>query len=699
MASSEGYHLVDGSLVWVSVNSEPILGANGKPRAVVVSFIDITVSRQREVESRMAKQRLEDAIAALDSAFVMYDADERLVTCNQAYRDFYPEASAAMAPGRTYREILEIFFANGGNLHGVIDPALFISERLDQFRTPSSPFIQQHDERWLRISEQRTRDGGVVSLRSDITEMVAAREAAEAGARAKSDFLATMSHEIRTPMNGIIGMADLLAETGLNREQREYVKTVRDCSDNLLILINDILDFSKIESGHLQLEDAVIPVLDLAEDATALLAERAQAKGVELVCLIDDMVPAQICGDPGRLRQVLINLLSNAVKFTDAGEVTLTVEVRDGNLTFSIRDTGIGIPADIVVKLFQPFTQADATTTRRFGGTGLGLIICKRLAELMQGGITVESVPTRGSTFTLWLPLATSLGQIKAERMFTGSRVLCVDGHPAAREVLRRHLQQAGMHIDEVISGSQVADRLRHGSYDLVVIDRRTPHEDGLAVAASLRGQPCIPPIILTTSLAERLKDEDLHAAGIFACITKPVRRDALLSAVARSLGQVSMSGAHRAAVAPVPPSASILVSMPLRILVVEDNLVNQRVIVALLERLGITSQVVIGGADALTVLGSDGGGFQLVLMDCQMPGMDGFETTILWRAREQLVAATPGKRLPIVALTANALPGDRERCLESGMDDYLAKPVRLAPLHETLSRWLPQLATLPPIK
>ena len=683
-----GVYRGDGSLVWVEVNSEPIAAPGQKPRAVVVSFIDVTVARQREVDLRMAKQRLDDAIAALDSAFVMYDADERLVTCNNAYLNYYQESAATMVPGQTFREILEAYFSHGGKLPGgVTDRESIIAARLAQFRTPTAPFIQRHDERWLRISEHRTRDGGVVSLHSDITEMMAAREAAEAGARAKSDFLATMSHEIRTPMNGIIGMADLLAETELNREQREYVDTVRNCSDNLLVLINDILDFSKIEAGHLQLEDAVIPVQPLAEEATSLLAELAQSKGVELVCLVGDVVPEQICGDPGRLRQILINLLSNAVKFTAVGEVTLTVDVRNGNLEFIIRDTGIGISADTIARLFQPFTQADATTTRLFGGTGLGLVICKRLAELMQGGITVESVEGRGSTFVLWLPLVTSFGREKPERSFLGRLVLCVDGHPAARSVVRRHLQRAGMQIDEVTSGSHVAERLRHARYDLVVIDRRTPHLDGLAVAAALRGQSGLPPIILTTSLSERLNDAELQAAGIAACITKPVRREALLSAVARSLGEVSESGAHRVALSKIPTQSVT----EYRVLVVEDNVVNQRVVCALLKRLGIASQAVDGGAAALEVLGDDGGGFDLVLMDCQMPHMDGFEATGRWRAREQAPM-----HMPIVALTANALPGDREICLAAGMDDYLAKPVRLAPLQETVGRWLQHLQKIP---
>ena len=488
-----GVHRSDGSLVWVEVNSEPIAAPGEKPRAVVVSFVDVTVARQREVELRMAKQRLEDAIAALDSAFVMYDADERFITCNEAYRRFYPQASAAMIPGRTYSEILQSYFIDGGNLPGVTDPKAFIAERLARFRSPSEPFIQRQDTRWLRISEQRTRDGGIVSLRSDITETITAREAAEAGARAKSDFLAIMSHEIRTPMNGIVGMADLLAETPLSREQREYVDTVRGCADNLLVLINDILDFSKIDSGHLQLEDAVIPVLGLAEEATALLAERAQAKGVELVCLVEDIVPVKICGDPGRLRQILINMLSNAVKFTDAGEVTLTVDVRDGNLVFIVRDTGIGIAAEVIPQLFQAFCQADASTTRRFGGTGLGLAISKRLAELMQGGIMVESVLGRGSVFTLWLPLATSFGALPAAQPLAGRRVLCVDANHAARMVVRRHLHSAGAQVDDIICGSEVIDRLRHTSYDLLVLDRRTPQIDGLAIAASLRGEQGMP--------------------------------------------------------------------------------------------------------------------------------------------------------------------------------------------------------------
>ncbi len=685
-----GVHRADGSLVWVQVNSQPIGnvgsidGINGPARAVVVSFVDVTQERKREVELRTAKARLDAAITALDSAFVMFDADERLVVCNDAYRRFYPQAGSAIHPGNTYQAILTAFFEHGGSLPGVTDPAAFIAERLAHLRKPGQPFLEQHPTRWLSISEHRSLDGGVVSLRSDISELVLARDAAEAAARAKSDFLATMSHEIRTPMNGIVGMADLLADTVLDREQREYINTVRGCADSLLVLINDILDFSKIESGRLQLEDVSLSVLALAEDAIGLLAENAQAKGVELVCLVEPLVPAQICGDPERLRQVLVNLLSNAVKFTAAGEVLLTVGIRDGNLAFMVRDTGIGIPPEILPRLFQSFTQADASTTRRFGGTGLGLAISKRLAGLMQGGITVDSVLDRGSTFTFWLPLASSLEPRSAPPAMAGRRVLCVDGHPAARAALRQHLEGAGAVVDDLAAGTGVAERLRLVNYDLLVIDRRTPALDGLAVVASGQisapGQPGMPPVILTTHLAERIPEGDLAGLGLAACVVKPVRRDALLSAAARALGHDSLSGAFPIDQPPTPAAV--------RVLVVEDNLVNQRVVLALLARLGIATEAVGGGAQALALLGAERGKFDLVLMDCQMPGMDGFAATAAWRAGE-----TSHVRLPIVALTANALPGDRERCLAAGMDDYLAKPVRLELLHTMLRRWLPRLS------
>ncbi len=680
-----GIHRPDGSLVWIEINSEPIAVAGEKPRAVVVSFIDVTAARQREVELRLAKQRLDDAIAALDAAFVMFDADERMVVCNDAFRQYYPSAATAMVPGRTYHEILTAFFAGGGSFPGVTEPLAYIDKRLAQFRAPTAPFIQQQHGRWLRISEQRSRSGGIVSLRSDITEVMEARTAAESGARAKSHFLATMSHEIRTPMNGIIGMADLLAGTPLNREQREYVKTVHGCAESLLLLINDILDFSKIDAGHLQLEDAVIPVLHLAEDAVSLLAEQAQAKGVELVCMIDDDVPEQICGDPGRLRQILINLLSNAVKFTDAGVVTLRVGIEDANLVFVVRDTGIGIDAETVPRLFQAFMQADASMSRRFGGTGLGLAISLRLAKLMHGGINVISDLGKGSTFSLWLPLATSLGARPAGPSFSGKRVLCVDAQSATRAALRRHLQRAGAEVDEVESGSEVSARLQQVVYDLVVLDRHIADPDGLELAATLRGRPGVPPIILLTHLNERIDDQALPAAGLAACISKPVRRDALLSAMVRSLGRMDASGQY--GIVKVLPPLSQSVAGQVQLLVVEDNLVNQRVITALLNRLGITAQTVGGGVEALALLGTDGGGFQAVLMDCQMPGMDGFVATATWRAREGA-----GTRLPVIALTANVLPGDRERCLAAGMDDYLTKPVRLELLHETLQRWVPQL-------
>ena len=665
-----GVHRVDGSMVWLRVDARPI----GEPmRGVVCSFTDIT-------ELRAAERRLADAIAVLDAGFVMYGPDERLVVCNDTYRGLYPNAAPQMVPGRTYEEIMRAYFRAGGTFPGVDDSEAFIVTRLRQHRAPGAPFVQHLHGRWLRISDHRTRDGGVVSLRTDITELVEAREQAEAAVRAKGDFLATMSHEIRTPMNGILGMADLLAGSALDRHQREYVDTVRSCADSLLVLINDILDFSKAESGGLQLESIPIDPRRVAEEAVLLLAGRAQAKGIELVCQVDGLLPDTIDGDPSRLRQVLVNLLSNAVKFTERGEVALLVSCGSAGLEFAVHDTGIGIAPEVVPRLFNAFSQADASTTRRFGGTGLGLAISKRLAELMGGRIGVESVPGRGSTFRLNLPAEGSISGLVMERPLAGRRILCAEGHPLARAVLRDALAGAGAQVVEASSGTEALRKVTEAvtagrPFEVVVADSRLPQLDGIALAGELERLPHGPLTLLTVPLGGTAQ-----GAGIVARLSKPVRRDQLIAAIERALSGSALSGTHQA-VALSPAT--------LRVLVVEDNLVNQRVAVAMLARIGIHGETVPGGAEALRVL--DAGGIDLVLMDCQMPGMDGFATTRAWRARETL----GGRRVPIVALTANALPGDRERCLESGMDDHLAKPVRLDQLVETLRRFVPGFTSL----
>ena len=520
---------------------------------------------------------------------------------------------------------------------------------------------------------------GYLGIAVDITdrkaqeiELITARDRAEAGARAKSNFLATMSHEIRTPMNGVVGMADLLLGTALDRQQRDYLDTIRSCSDSLLALINDILDFSKIESGSLRLESILFDPRQVAEEAVLVLAERAQAKGVELVCQIGDQMPDSVVGDPSRLRQILINLLSNAVKFTAAGEIVLTLGFDGTGLHFTVRDTGIGIPQEVLPQLFQAFTQADASTTRRFGGTGLGLAISRRLAEMMGGTLQVASQLGSGSTFALSMPIETSFSISTQPLVLQGRRALVLDRHRLAGMAVARLLQAMGAEVDVFVAGGEAEQALRSasggpgGAYSLVVADRES---GGLELARVLATSSGAPRVVLTATLGEQIPETELATHFLAACVSKPIRRASLMRACAAGDGSIT-------AVQPM-----IAVPQSLHVLVAEDNLVNQRVVTALLSKLGARCEVAGNGQQALEALAR--GAFHLVLMDCQMPEMDGYTATSTWRSREPA-----GSRLPIIALTANALPGDRELCLACGMDDHLPKPVRLEALSEMLRRW-----------
>jgi signal transduction histidine kinase/CheY-like chemotaxis protein len=531
-----------------------------------------------------------------------------------------------------------------------------------------------------------------------------ARQSAEDANRTKSEFLANMSHEIRTPMNGVLGMTELLLDTGLTEVQRRYAQTVRNSGESLLHIINDILDFSKIEAGKMELDAVEFDLRETTEEVVELLASRAYGKGLELSCHIDDQVPATVLGDAGRLRQVLINLVGNAVKFTERGEIGITVTraahdktcVPEGScvLHFEVRDTGIGISTEARGRMFKAFTQADGSTSRRFGGTGLGLVISKQLIELMEGEIEMRSEPGRGSTFSFTLTLiecvaAAPRGAAAAD--LAGLRALIVEDNPTNRLILERYVSACGIAADSVDCGERALEALRdaaarHTPYDVALVDMKMPGMNGVELAQAVRGDSTLAStrLIMLASLCSS-EIGSVRDAGFAAWINKPVRRSELFQCIAGVMGTRAAQAMPRAPEIQVAPIAA-------RVLLVEDNRVNQEVCKAILRKLGC--EVDVAGDGRAGVDAAFGARYDLVLMDCQMPEMDGFDASRAIRTREAELDAElhasglPPRRLPIIALTANAMQGDRERCLNAGMDDYLAKPFKKDQLAAMLEKW-----------
>ena len=640
-------------------------------------------------EIREARARLTEAIETISEGFSLYDAEDKLIVCNSHYRELFASHAEVMVPGTSFETILRTATGRGLIKDAEGREEAWIAERLERHRASSETHIQRRsDGRWIQVSERKTANGGVVAIYADITqlkqheaELAAARDAADEASRSKSSFLATMSHEIRTPMNAVIGMSGLLLDTTLNDEQRDYASTIRDSSEALLTIINDILDFSKIEAGRMDIEAQPFDLRDCVESALDLISSRAAEKGLDIAYLFEGDMPAAIQGDLTRLWQILLNLLSNAVKFTDKGEVVLTVTSEGDQLKFAVRDTGIGLDENGKSRLFQSFSQADSSTTRKFGGTGLGLAISKRLAELMGGTMWVESAgPGHGSTFRFTirgqradLPQGRRRDFIGAQPALQGKRILVVDDNATNRKILALQAVKWGMGVEDTEAPEQALQILKRGSFDLAILDMHMPGMDGATLAVRIREAGHTLPLVLFSSLGHKEVSDSLFAARL----AKPLRQSQLFDTLVTLLVH-DAAPRQVAARAKSRIDAEMASRHALRILLAEDNAVNQKLALRLLQQMGYRADLASNGIEAIECVARQT--YDVVLMDVQMPEMDGIE------ASRRITARWPtGQRPRIVAMTANAMQGDREMCLAAGMDDYLSKPIRLDELVEAL--------------
>jgi two-component system, sensor histidine kinase and response regulator len=691
----------DQSLQTLQIDLLPELDADGAVTGCQLFALDVTAEQRALESAQRSERRLRTIMDQIPVTVSYIDADGRYRYINRAQENWLGKTDADVA-GRQVREVV------GDAVWANVEPHLAAalagrSIPLERQRTDRTGHPVWHSGQHVPDVNEDGQVVGVYTVFFDTTqralaeqalrrseqELRAAKAAAENASKAKSEFLANMSHEIRTPMNGVLGLTELLLETPLNAQQRAFLETVRSSGESLLSIINDILDFSKIEAGKLEMEALDFDLYQSVEDVVQLMAPRAHAKKLELACRVDERLPPAMRGDPYRFRQVLTNLVANALKFTESGEVVVDVMRADGDrIHVSVRDTGIGISASARARLFTAFAQADGSTTRRFGGSGLGLAISRHLVELMGGRIGVDSVEGKGSTFWFSLPLvaATSIPAVPHPGELAGRRALVVDDNATNADILEHHALACGMRCTKVSGGAEALERLREAQragdrFEMAVIDMKMPGMDGLQLAAAVRADPalCDLRLVLVTSLHSTDEMARAREAGISAYLSKPVRRLELYRAMAQALGgtQENETPTH---------GRSATTRILGRVLMAEDNGVNQFVARNMLKSFGCEFEIVPNGQEAL--LAVQRGGYDIVLMDCQMPVMDGYAATGEIRAWE--MTQPQPRRIPIVALTANALLGDADTCRAAGMDDHLAKPYSRKQLGAMMARWLP---------